>query len=325
MYSTRRLHLNTCRKIFASLQRFNKSAQVIFTTKQLPIMQVAFEKEKNMKAGGYTIIILSIIITLLLIISWKSPLPPEPLLDEGIEVNLGNSDFGLGDIPPMIPGDPAREAGDPVASSQKSSPPAPEPITSEDESNDPEAINVPRKPAVTSAKPKPVTNQTVTNTKPKPEPPAPAPPKPKATMGTYAGGEGTGGNSQDGFNNVRNQGIAGGQGDQGKANGNINSDNYKGDGGTGKSGVAITKGLTGRRITSFPSFEDDFNENAKIAMNLRVDETGKVISAEYSTAGSTSSNGKLKDIARKKALQLKFNPGEAESLGTVVFNFRLKG
>jgi hypothetical protein len=288
-------------------------------------MHTAFEKEKNLKAGGYTILILSIIITLLLIISWKSPAKDEVLLDEGIEVNLGNSDFGLGDIPPMVPGDPAPEAGEPVASSPKSSPPPPEPVSSEDDSNDPDAVNVPRKPVVTSPKPKPVTNQTVSNTKPKPEPPAPAPPKPKATMGNYAGGEGTGGNSQDAFNNVRNQGVAGGQGDQGKANGNINSDNYKGDGGTGKSGVAITKGLTGRRIITFPSFEDDFNENAKIAINLRVDENGKVLSAEYSTAGSTSSNGKLKDIARKKAMQLKFNPGEGESIGTVVFNFRLKG
>jgi hypothetical protein len=247
------------------------------------------------------------------------------LLDEGIEVNLGNSETGFGDIAPMVPGDPAPEAGDPIASAPKSSPPAPEPVSSEEDNDDPEAVDVPRKPAVTSPKPKPVTNQTETNTKPKPLPPAPTPPKAKAQMSNYAGGTGTGGNSQDAFNNVRNQGIAGGTGDQGKANGNINSDNYTGNGGTGNSGVAITKGLTGRRITTFPSFEDDFNENAKIAMNLKVDENGKVLSAEYSTAGSTSSSTKLKEIAKRKALQLKFNAGESESIGTVVFNFRLKG
>ncbi len=278
-----------------------------------------------MKAAGYTFLILSVIVFLLLFISWKAPLRDEALLDEGIEVNLGNSDFGLGDIPPMVPGDPAPEAGEPIASAPQSSPPPPEPVTSEDDNDEPDAVTVPRKPAETSAKPKPVTNQTVSTTKPKPQPPAPAPPKPKATMGSYSGGQGTGGNSQDAFNNVRNQGVAGGQGDQGKANGNINSDNYKGNGGTGNSGVAITKGLSGRRIVTFPSFEDDFNENAKIAMNLRVDENGKVISAEYTASGSTSSNGKLKDIARRKAMQLKFNPGDGESLGTVVFNFRLKG
>jgi hypothetical protein len=288
-------------------------------------MHIAFEKEKNVKAGGYSILILSIIIALLFIISWKTPWPPEPLLDEGIEVNLGNSETGFGDIAPMVPGDPAPEAGDPIASAPKSSPPAPEPVSSEEDNDDPEAVDVPRKPAVTSPKPKPVTNQTETNTKPKPLPPAPTPPKAKAQMSNYAGGTGTGGNSQDAFNTVRTPGIAGGTGDQGKANGNINSDNYTGNGGTGNSGVAITKGLTGRRITTFPSFEDDFNENAKIAMNLKVDENGKVLSAEYSTAGSTSSSTKLKEIAKRKALQLKFNAGESESIGTVVFNFRLKG
>ena len=278
-----------------------------------------------MKAGGYTFLVLSVVVFLLLVISWKNPVQEDALLDEGIEVNLGNSDLGLGDIAPMVPGDPAPEAGEPVASAPKSSPPPVEPVTSEDDNNDPEAVDVPRKPATTTNKPKPVTNQTVSTAKPKPEPPAPAPPKPKATMGSYSGGNGSGGNSQDAFNNVRNQGVAGGQGDQGKPNGNINSDNYNGNGGTGKSGVAITKGLTGRKILTFPSFEDDFNENAKIAMNLRVDENGKVLSAEYSAAGSTSSSGKLKEIARKKALGLKFNPGDGESLGTVVFNFRLKG
>lgn len=288
-------------------------------------MQIAFEKEKNVKAGGYSILVLSIVIALLFIISWKTPWPPEPLLDEGIEVNLGNSETGFGDIPPMVPGDPAPEAGDPVASAPKSSPPAPEPVSSEEDNDDPEAVDLPHKQAVTSPKPKPVTNQTVTNNKPKPLPPAPTPPKAKAQMGTYAGGTGTGGNNQDAFNNVRNQGIAGGTGDQGKANGNINSDNYTGNGGTGNSGVAITKGLKGRRITTFPSFEDDFNENNKIAMTLKVDENGKVLSAEYSTAGSTSSSTKLKEIAKRKALQLKFNAGESESIGTVVFNFRLKG
>ncbi len=288
-------------------------------------MHIAFEKEKNVKAGGYTIMVLSVIIALLFLINWKTPWPPEPLLNEGIEVNLGNSETGSGDIPPMIPGDPAPEAGDPIAASPPQSPPPPEPVSSEEDSEDPEAVDVPRKPAATSPKPKPVTNQTVSNAKPKPAPPAPAPPKAKAEMGSYSGAKGTGGNSQDAFNNVRNQGIAGGAGDQGKPNGNINSDNYTGNGGTGNSGVAITRGLTGRRITAFPSFEDDFNENAKIAINLKINEDGKVLSAEYSAAGSTSSSTKLKEIAKRKAMQLKFNAGDSESIGTVVFNFRLKG
>jgi outer membrane biosynthesis protein TonB len=282
------------------------------------------EQDNKAKAGGITAVILSVVLAMLLLISWKVAPPEEALLDEGIEVNLGNSDFGLGDVPPMVPGDPAPEAGEPVAAAPPASMPEPAPAETDEDNDDADAVVLPKKQPTAVAKPKAATTQPVTTPKPTTQPPAPAPPKPKATMGSYAGGQGTGGNSQDAFNNVRNQGVAGGTGDQGKANGNINSDNYNGNGGRGNSGVTITKGLTGRSIVRFPSFEDDFNENAKIAMNLRVDESGKVISAEYSATGSTSSNTKLKEIAKRKALSLKFNDGEGESICTVVFNFRLK-
>jgi outer membrane biosynthesis protein TonB len=288
-------------------------------------MSNQFEQEKNKKAGGYTLITVAAIAFVLFIISWRLPQPEEPLLDQGIEVNLGNSDFGSGDIPPTMPGEPAPEQAEMAPSTPKSSPAAEEPITADDDNDEPDAPVLPKTKPHTTPKPKPVTNNNIATTKPTKAPPAPPAPKPKAVLGAYKGGNGNGGNNQDEFNNVKSQGIAGGTGDQGKANGNINSDNYKGDGGTGKSGVAITRGLTGRRITRFPSFEDDFNENAKIAVEIKVNENGAVTSAVYSSRGSTSSNATLKNIAIKKALQLKFNEGSDESTGTVVFNFRLKG
>jgi outer membrane biosynthesis protein TonB len=284
-----------------------------------------FEQEKNKKAAGYTAISVAAILFLLFVINWKIPYPPPPLLDEGIEVNLGNSETGLGDIPPMVPGDPAPEPQQQIASTPPSNPPAPQPVTSEEDNNDPDAVELPRKQEKTVTKPKAVTPPAVAQQKVSQQPPAPPQPKPKATMGAYTGAEGTGGNNQDAYNGVKNQGVAGGTGDQGKPNGNINSDNYTGNGGTGKSGVAISRGLTGRSITRFPSFEDDFNENAKIAVDIRVNESGQVVSAAYQSRGSTSSNTALKNIALRKAKELKFNSGEGESIGTVVFNFRLKG
>ncbi len=286
---------------------------------------IQFEKEKNIKAGGYTLVAVAVILFLLFIIRWHLPYPPPPLLDEGIEVNLGNSETGIGDIPPMVPGEPAPEATQQVASAPPSNPPAPEPVTAEEESTSKDDVVVPKKAENTASKPKPVTNQTVDNRKVSNQPPAPPQPKPKAVMGAYSGGNGKGGNNQDAYNGVRNQGIAGGTGDQGKPNGNINSDNYTGNGGTGNSGVAISRGLTGRSITRFPSFEDDFNENAKIAVDIRVDESGHVTSAAYQSRGSTSSSATLKSIALRKAKDLKFNNGDGESIGTVIFNFRLKG
>jgi len=288
-------------------------------------MNNQFEQQKNIKAGSYTLAITVVLLLLFFIVSWRIPAQEEPLLNEGIEVNLGNSETGMGKVPPTMPGDPAPEQAEQKSAAPKSSPPAAEPITSEDDNDEPDAPVVPKKVAETVAKPKTQTNQNIPATKPKEEPPAPPQPKPKAQMGAYKGGTGTGGNKQDQFNNVKNQGIAGGTGDQGKPNGNINSDNYTGNGGTGNSGVAISRGLTGKHITRFPSFEDDFNENAKIAVDIKVNESGSVVSAVYSSRGSTSGSATLKAIAIKKAFQLKFNGGDDESIGTVIFNFRLKG
>ena len=282
-----------------------------------------FEQQKNVKAGGYTLAAAGLVLFFILIIGWKVPAIVETRIDEGIEVNLGNSDFGSGDIAPMVPGEPAPE---PAETRQAAVPPSQqqaEEKTEEPDENDPEPSLV--KPA---PKPKAVVKPVVTPPIARPvqvkEQPAPPQPKPKATMGQYSGGKGPGGNNQDGFNNVKNQGIAGGNGDQGKPNGNINSDSYKGNGGTGKSGVSIQKGLTGRRVMQYPSFEDDFNENAKVAVDIQVDENGRVKSAVYQARGSTTSNGTLKAIAIRKALQLKFNAGDDESSGTMMFNFRLK-
>ena len=64
-----------------------------------------FEREKNFKAFGMTVLITGAIFLFLFLVSWTIPQPPLPPVDEGIEVNLGNSDMGMGKIPPQIPGD----------------------------------------------------------------------------------------------------------------------------------------------------------------------------------------------------------------------------
>lgn len=91
--------------------------------------------------------------------------------------------------------------------------------------------------------------------------------------------------------------------------------------------MAIQKGLSGRRITRYPSFEDDFSENAKVAVDIRVDANGKVISAVYQPKGSTTGDMSMRTIAINKALQLRFNgqpDGPETDIGTIVFNFKVR-
>jgi hypothetical protein len=285
-----------------------------------------FEAEKNWKATGYTTLICTLLFLIFLYASWSQPVVIPPVVEEGIEVNLGNSDQGLGTDQPYLPGQPAKQ-------DQEKYTPAPhvkvdntaaKDVETDDKEEDAPAI---KKPAVTKPEATKIPDKEVVRTKPvkvvKTEtPPTPAPPRPKAVF-HGVNGTGTGGNDADSYKKGGNQGIAGGHGDQGKPGGDPQSNNYTG-GGHGNSGVSISRGLGGRHIASTPAFTDDFSENAKVAVDVHVDASGRVVDAEYQPRGSTTSDAAMKAIAIAKAKQVKFNQGSDESVGTLVFNFKIR-
>ena len=293
-------------------------------------MRDEFETSKNVKAVTITGVITGVLFLFFFLVSWSVPVVPEPPVEEGMEVNLGNSDDGSGDVQPLIPGAPA------AAQKAVNTPPkaANTPVENvkavETNDDDPEAedVHVP-KPKVSNPKATniPVKENTTTvkkvNTKPQVvENPTPAPPKPKAT---YKGGDGSGpgGNNADKWNGSKSEGNTTGSGDRGKINGDPNSKNYDGFGGSGNgSGYTIQGSLKGRQILRQPSFQDEFNENAKVAVDLSVDATGAVTNATYQPRGSTTSDAGMKEIAIRKAKQLKFAAG-SEDRGTIIFNFKV--
>jgi hypothetical protein len=276
-------------------------------------MTLGFEKEKNIKAGLITALICLLLFFIFFFLNWELPQIPTPSFGEGIEVNLGNSETGLGTEAPQVPGEAATETDN-----TKSTPPAQveatKPIqTDANETNEAAAV-------VTKTVKK---QNTIT-------PPVQAPPKPKAVFGGGASTT-TSGNNADSYNGKTDQGIAGGKGDQGKINGNPNSDSYTGNGGNGTGGpagagggVSIRSGLDGRRIAKLPSFEDDFNENAKVAVDIVVDNNGQVTSAAVNPRGTTTTNASIRNIAIKKAKTLRLNAGnDPEQKGTIVFSFKI--
>jgi len=285
-----------------------------------------FESQKNLKASGYTLGICILLAVLMFIVSWTLPVQAPPVIEEGIEVNLGNSDQGLGTDQPYLPGKPSAQ------DHEKYTPPKQAVVEKEaakdveTDDNNKEEAPVVKKPPVTKPNATKIPDKDVVKTPAKPvkkpeTTPTPPKPKPKALM-HGVNGTGTGGNDADDYKPGGNQGVAGGRGDQGAPGGNPNSNNYTG-GGHGNSGVAISRGLAGRRITGLPSFTDDFNQNAKVAVDIHVDANGNVTDATYQPRGSTTSDASLKDIAIRKAKQVKFNGGSDESVGTLVFNFRV--
>lgn len=288
-------------------------------------MQEQETTSKNVKATVATIVLHGVLLLLFLTVGFKIPVTPPPPEELGMEVNLGNSDQGFGTEQPLAPGDAAPEVA-------KTSSPAPahtpvsaqQPITTDESTPDDEnAVNVPTKKKIVVKTP-PVNHEETKKKVDKPiiTPTQPAR-KPLATM-TRPGATGPGGNNQDAYNNSRNQGIAGGKGDQGKPNGNPNSDNYNGDGGSGHGGVGIVRGFKGRAPISLPSFTDDFNENATILVDIKVDDSGQVISASYQPRGSTTTNQSMINIALRKVRGIKFPKSSAfEEVGTLRVNFKV--
>lgn len=280
-----------------------------------------FERKKNIQALSYTLIVCGGVLFFLFFYKWKfSPALPLPQ-DEGIEVNLGNSEEGFGEVAPQVAGN-ASNANQLLSSSASNN--AAENIiqSSPNEEGDialPISKKIPIKQITASStiqsttKHQSQSNQITSQ---------PTQPQPKALYkGSVAG---AGGNEAAKTNNVYNQGIAGGKGDQGNPNGNPNSNSYTGNGGTGKSGVSIRSGLQGRHFLRLPSFEDEFNKNARVAVDISVDKDGKVTWASVNLKSTTTTDIQIKNIAIEKAKQLKLNKGNiALQSGTIIFDFKL--
>lgn len=285
-------------------------------------MTNVYTAENKRKASGITIGVAIALLLLTFMLKWPVPTVPVPVAEEGIEINLGNSDAGFGSDQPQLPGDPAPAQQVAYTPPQPAAEKAvPEDAKDVEENDDDKEAPVIRKPVV----PKP--NATKIDVAPKPvrstptpQPvaatPTPAPPRPRALMGRNMGGTGNGGNGADTYQKGGNEGIAGGTGDQGRPGGNPNGGAY--------TGAPKSFGVRVLQISD-QSFEDEFNENAKVAMDVVANDNGKVTSATFQPRGSTTSNRQLIDIARRRAFELKLGSSDGGQKGTVIFNFKVKG
>jgi hypothetical protein len=283
-----------------------------------------FEAEKNRKALMYTLIVCGVFLIFAIFYTWPMIVPPTPTVMDLIDVNLGNEVEGMGSVQPLVKGERAPD-NQSVASHQSARKVREEPSQNikADESNNKDAAPV-VKTEKKNDKAKIVNKESVTtaskNIHPSPVVnPNPAPRKPKIPL--YKGGTGNGGNGAAEDNGYRNQGYKPGNGDAGSPDG---SPDAYGDSPGGKSGFSVVRGLSGRRPIHFPNMQGDFNENAKVYLDIKVNAAGTVTSAVVAK-GTTTSNAQLRSIAIEKAKQLKFPPAQNDiESGTILFNFVLK-
>lgn len=286
---------------------------------------------KNLKALAVTVGVHALLLVALFLIGFSAP-PPLPDQDLGMEVNLGTSDDGMGDEQPLNPNPPA--ASQPVPSAPQNTP-APdntegntEELATQNEEEAPEVA----KPVKPAPKPKEIakTLDIKPEKKPKPkavQPPAPTPPAPKPVpKAVFTGGtsnSANSGNGANGSNNATGEGNTGRPGDRGVIGGDPNATGYTGTPGAGRGASDFR--LRGRNLVNRPAVSWDGNETGYVAVNIKVDRNGNVISATYTIRNSTINNPEAIRIAIDAAKRLKYNASPdapEEQFGPIRFFFK---
>ncbi len=276
--------------------------------------------EKNNRSKGIVgtigVHLLALLAILYFALSTPLPLPGE----EGVEVNLGSSDQGMGHVqelspppveqpPPQLPppqSDPEPEPEEDLITQDIEDTPAieEEDVEEKDEEKQDEEVITPEENPV----PEEVVEDVVEEPEPQPEPPK------VNQRALYKGNTDTNGDGS-------NQGITGQPGDQGKPDGTPDATSYEGSG-KGDHGIGYDLGGRGALTLVRPTYTSE--EVGTVRIKVYVDRTGQVKRAEFEMQGSNNSNQGLVDEAIKAALQSKFKGdpnAPSTQIGYITYNF----
>ena len=285
-------------------------------------MQVSIELENNKKAFAYTSIIVAIGILLALFITWPIIKPKPILVQDLIEINLGNDAEGMGDVQPLRKGAMSPTAELPTQQQKATAakePPAKDIQPDDNADADAAPVNKILKPNLkaTNIAKEPVVNPTKIITPAPVVLPAPKPQKPKATYNGAGNGKGNNATEDNGYTY---QGAKpGGKGDAGSPSGK--PDSY-GNSPGGKTGVSVTRGVRPLNLGAL-RFQDEFNENAIVYLDVRYSASGSHTGSTIAK-GTTTSNSTITGIAKRKAAELKFPTSDDGGVSTILFNFKVQ-
>lgn len=282
------------------------------------------ENKNRLISMGISLSILALLLLFLIFYTIITPNPPFPLSPGGgggIEFNIGNLIEGTGNVENNGIGDAVQ-----VVESTEITPPTNQENSTQElvTSDQGEDINI-NKTETKNNETTPKTNQTVV---------IPVQPKVKTPAELLAEKF----NKTKGNNGGGGDGNSGHEGNDGRPDGNPNTHGNGGTGGGDGGGDGPGKGtgkglgnggygfdLTGRAVISPPPLSKDTKEEGKVVVEITVDKNGKVIKAEATGRGTTTSSPMLKAKARQAALATTFNvSGEFEEQKgtiTIIFSF----
>lgn len=275
----------------------------------------------KLKAWIGTILFHSVLILALFFMALKTPLPlPD---EEGVEVNIGNSDVGQGEeqlqeaqSQPPPPKAVQQEIKEPIKEPVKSIPE--EKIVEQATEEAPAIVPNPKpkkEPEKKIEKPvsKPIESKVETPpVKAKVEEPEKEPEPVIDSRLMYTGKKG--GTASEGNDQQK--------GDKGVENGVPNAANYSGPGGLGTEGISYNLGNRKARTLPKPSYNSD--DQGRVNVSIWVDKNGIVTRAEILQKGTTVSDIKLHNMAIQAALKASFAPDpEAPEIqvGIITYNF----
>lgn len=288
------------------------------------------DKREKIKGVLGTLIYHLLVLLALLFFGLTTPLPLPG--EEGVEVNLGNSEQGSGIIQQAIPEEVSetpekkeevveKKQEEKVVETPPEKPVVKEKIVEEkviqQETEEAPAITKPEKKKEEVKKekivpieekvPDPVVNPNALYKKKEPvEKPAEPVVNPNAL---YKKPTGT------------NQGVAGGTGDQGQVHGTPESVNYEGLGGEG-SGISFSLEGRGAKVIPKPTYTSP--EQGRVVVSIWVNRQGLVVRADDGAKGTNISDINLRRLAREAALQAKFSEDPSApdlQRGTITYNF----
>ncbi|MGE4541940.1 MAG: hypothetical protein AB7D35_11820 [Bacteroidales bacterium] len=276
-------------------------------------MKIVKDRDRRRALIG-TIVFHSLLLIALIFMALTTPLPLPG--EEGVEVDLGFSDQGMGLVQPD---EPVQEAAPVVP------PPAQEVVEElvEEEIVTTENEEVPQiEEIVQEEKPEEIIQeQEVVEPEPETQPqeePEPVKEEPKPVVNERALFKGATGQSP------QSEGITGQPGDQGRPDGLRDVKRYDGQGGKGD-GPAYSLGGRGAKYLEKPT--EQFKEQGDVVVDIWVDKQGIVKRALVSPKGTTIIDPDLRSIAVRAALKSTFSEDlSATDLqkGTITYTFIIR-
>ena len=256
------------------------------------------KKDKTIAAIG-TLLVHALILLVLFLMAFRTPLPLPG--EEGVEVDLGLYNQGMGQEQPDKPAIPQQAA--PAQPQEDESTKSKEEIVTQDT----EEV-----PSITPEKKETPKKENEVKPKEQPEKPVETPQQTVDPRALFKGSD----KAQDGGS----EGITGQPGDQGNPNGLAGVKKYDGQGGQGN-GPGYDLGGRGAKSLQRPS--RDFPEEGHIVVEIWVDREGNVIRTNIAK-GTDIANKEMRNMAQEAAMRSKFVPDPTaaeEQKGTITYTF----